>query len=389
MNSLNLNQQCEDFIALVHEIYGGEFVPLHRPIFSDDEKSRVIGVIDSNFVSSAGQDIETFEAKVAEFTGARYAIATVNGTAALHVALHLAGVEAGSEVITQAVSFVATANAISYCQAKPIFVDVERDSMGMSPEALLSFLNANVEMRQGKAFNKTTGACISACVPMHTFGHPVRIDEIADICTSFNIELVEDCAESLGSYIGKKHTGRAGKFATFSFNGNKIITTGGGGMIITDDEELSQRAKHITTTSKRPHPYEYFHDEVGFNYRMPNLNAAMGLAQMEKLPNFLAKKRNVAELYQDFFQSTDLDFFGERQGTRANFWLNCVLCEDLASRNKFLEYTNEKDIMTRPLWQVLSRLPMYQDCQTDDLTHSLWLVERLVNIPSSVPSIET
>ena len=377
------------FVALVRGVYQDDFIPLHRPLFSDNEKNRVIAAIDSNFVSSAGKEIEVFEQEIADFSGARYAIATVNGTAALHVALHLAGVSSGNEVITQAVSFVATANAISYCQAKPIFVDVDRDTMSLSPKALLAFLEANAEMRQGKTYNKTTGARVSACVPMHTFGHPARIDEIADICANFNIELVEDCAESLGSYIGEKHTGRAGKFATFSFNGNKIITTGGGGMIITDDEELARRANHITTTSKQPHAYEYFHDEVGFNYRMPNLNAAMGLAQMEKLPNFIAKKRNIAELYRDFFQSSPLDLVWEREGTRANFWLNCVLCEDLASRNKFLEYTNEKDIMTRPLWQVLSRLPMYQDCQTDDLTHSLWLAERLVNIPSSVPSIET
>ena len=245
-------------------------------------------------------------------------IATVNGTAALHVALKLSGVSQGSEVITQAVSFVATANAISYCNAKPVFVDVEHETMGMSPAALEAFLNANVEMHHGTAYNKASGAIVKACVPMHTFGHPARIDEIGDICACYNITLVEDCAESLGSFVLGKHTGRVGKLATFSFNGNKIITTGGGGMIITD-EELALRAKHITTTSKLPHAYEYFHDEVGFNYRMPNLNAAMGLAQMERLQSFLIKKRNLAELYLDFFQSTDLDFVWEREGTRANF----------------------------------------------------------------------
>ncbi len=377
----------ESFVDVVREIYGDGFVPLHRPIFSEHEKNSVAKVIESNFVSSAGMEIEVFEREMAEYTGASYAIATVNGTAALHVSLTLAGVSAGTEVITQAVSFVATANAISYCQGKPVFIDVERDTIGMSPEALAAFLQANVEMRHGQAFNKASGAPISACVPMHSFGHPVRIDEIADICAAFNIALVEDCAESLGSHIGGTHTGRAGKFATFSFNGNKIITTGGGGMIITDDEELAQRAKHLTTTSKQPHAYEYFHDEVGFNYRMPNLNAAMGLAQIEKLDNFLSQKRIVAESYRDFFASLPMEFVWEREGTRANFWLNCVLCEDLAARNTFLEYTNEAGIMTRPLWQMLNRLPMYENCETDALTHSNFLAERLVNIPSSVPKI--
>ncbi|MDB2584928.1 LegC family aminotransferase [Alphaproteobacteria bacterium] len=375
----------QKFTEFVHSIYEDDFVPLHRPLFSEDEKRRITECIDSNFVSSAGKEIEVFEGAIADFTGAKYAIATVNGTAALHVALHLAGVSAGSEVITQAVSFVATANAVSYCRAAPVFVDIDHDSMSMSPEALIAFLQSNVEMRHRQAFNKVSGARISACVPMHTFGHPARIDEIADICNSHNIALVEDCAESLGSYVEGRHTGLAGKFATFSFNGNKIITTGGGGMIITDDEELAQRAKHITTTSKQPHAYEYFHDEVGFNYRMPNLNASMGLAQMEKLDDFLTKKRIVAEGYRDFFASSPAKFIWEREGTQANFWLNGVILEGLEARNAFLEYTNEAGVMTRPMWQLLNRLPMYEKCETDALTHSHYLAERLVNIPSSVP----
>lgn len=376
---------CYSFVSHARDIYGEGFIPLHRPLFSEGEKMRITECIDSNFVSSAGKEIEVFERSIADFVGAKYAIAAVNGTAALHVALLLAGVSEGSEVITQAVSFVATANAISYCRAAPVFIDVDRDTMGMSPEALIAFLQSNVEMRHGRAFNKFSGACISACVPMHTFGHPARIDEIADICASYNITLVEDCAESLGSFNGDKHSGRAGKFATFSFNGNKIITTGGGGMIITDDEELARRAKHITTTAKQPHAYEYFHDEVGFNYRLPNLNAAMGLAQMEKLNDFLTKKRIVAESYRDFFASSPARFIWEREGTQANFWLNGVILEDLEARNAFLEYTNEAGVMTRPLWQLLNCLPMYEKCQTDALTHSHYLAERLVNIPSSVP----
>jgi perosamine synthetase len=382
MKVLNM---LNSFVNVIREIYGDGFVPLHRPIFSENEKNSVAKVIESNFVSSAGMEIEVFEREMAEYTGASYAIATVNGTAALHVSLTLAGVSAGTEVITQAVSFVATANAVSYCGAAPVFIDVDRDTMGMSPEALIAFLQSNVDMRHGQAFNKGSGARISACVPMHTFGHPARIDEIYDICAAFNIALVEDCAESLGSFIGGTHTGRAGKFATFSFNGNKIITTGGGGMIITDDEELAQRAKHITTTSKQPHAYEYFHDEVGFNYRMPNLNAAMGLAQIKKLDDFLTKKRIVAESYREFFASSPARFVWEREGTQANFWLNCVILEDLEARNAFLEYTNEAGVMTRPLWQLLHRLPMFEKCETDALTHSNFLAERLVNIPSSVP----
>lgn len=378
----------DSFISIVREIYGEDFIPLHRPLFSEAEKNSVVACIDSNFVSSAGKDIETFEAKIAEFTGAKYAVATVNGTAALHVALHLAGVEPGSEVITQAVSFVATANAISYCHAKPVFIDIEEETMGMSPSALRKFLQNNVERKNGVTQNKLTGARISACVPMHSFGHPLQIEEIAAICAEFDIPLVEDCAESLGSFIGDTHTGREGKFGTFSFNGNKIITTGGGGMIITDDEQLARRAKHVTTTSKQPHAYEYFHDEVGFNYRMPNLNAAMGLPQLDKLSKFIAHKRAVAMRYRDFFETSGMTFIWERAGTQSNFWLNCVLCEDLNSRNKFLEYTNEQGIMTRPLWQVLSSLPMYQNCQTDSLSCSHWLAERLVNIPSSVPNLE-
>lgn len=381
----NSKKLIGDFVTKVREIYGDGYIPLHRPVFSTSEKEVIIDCVESNFVSSAGKEVEVFEGKIADFTGARYAIATVNGTAALHAALHLAGVSFGGEVITQAASFVATANAISYCHAMPVFIDVDRDTMGMSPKALIGFLQSNVEMRHGQAFNKGSGARISACVPMHTFGHPVRIDEIADICDSYNIALVEDCAESLGSFVGGKHTGRAGKFATFSFNGNKIITTGGGGMIITDDEELARRAKHITTTSKQPHAYEYFHDEVGFNYRMPNLNASMGLAQIEKLDDFLTKKRIVAEGYRDFFASSPATFIWEREGTQANFWLNSVILEGLEARNAFLEYTNEAGIMTRPLWQLLNRLPMYEKCETDALTHSHYLAERLVNIPSSVP----
>lgn len=376
------------FVTLVREIYDEGFVPLHRPVFSDEEKRRVVECIESNFVSSAGKDIDLLEREIADFTGARFAVATVSGTAALQVALHLSGVGAGCEVVTQAVSFVATANAVSHCNAKPVFVDIDRETLGMSPGALRDFLQGNAEMRDGVPHNKTSGARFAACVPMHSFGHPAAIGEISDVCAEFNLALVEDCAESLGSCVGGRHTGRAGKFGVFSFNGNKIITTGGGGMIVTDDEELAKRAKHITTTAKQPHDYEYFHDEIGFNFRMPNLNAALGLAQLSKLDVFLRKKRDVAERYRRFFAEEEGDLVWERAGAKANFWLNCLLLDDLDSRNAFLEATNAAGVMTRPLWQLLNTLPMYRNCQTGDLTHSRWLSERLVNIPSSVPRLD-
>lgn len=381
-----INQQAQEFINLTRDIFGDGFIPLHRPIFSEVEKQYLSECIDKNFVSSAGENITLFERQVADYTGARYAIATATGTAALHTALHLAGVEAGMEVITQALSFVATANAISYCGAMPVFIDVDEDTMGMSPDALKSFLLKNAEIKEGRTVNRQTGAILAACVPMHSFGHPVRVEEIAAICAEYQITLIEDCAESLGSYAGKKHTGRFGSCGIFSFNGNKIITTGGGGMIITDDEAFARRAKHITTTAKRPHAYEYFHDELGFNYRMPNLNATLGRAQMEKLPQFLAIKRDISQQYQAFFEHGSIDFFAERSSTTANFWLNCIFLPNLAARNEFLEITNAADIMTRPVWNLLNTLPMYHKCQTDGLHNSLMMARSMVNIPSSVPT---
>ena len=377
----------DPFISFVREIYGNENVPLHRPLFSDEEENRVAKAIKSNFVSSAGQDIEVFEGEIANFTGARHAVATVNGTAALQVAMHVSNIGPGDEVITQAVSFVATANAISYCGAKPIFIDVDLDTLSMSPTALLDFLQNRVEINSGRAYNKNSGARIKACLPMHSFGQPARIAEISAICKQFNITLIEDCAESLGSFISDSHTGLFGRLAAISFNGNKIITTGGGGMIITNDDELAARAKHITTTAKCSHPYEYYHDELGFNYRMPNLNAALGLAQVAKLSDFLKIKRRLAISYQKFFQNTEFTFFWEREGVKSNFWLNSVICGNLETRNSFLEETNAAGIVTRPLWKLLNTLPMYMACETDALENSKWLAERLVNIPSSVPKI--
>jgi perosamine synthetase len=374
------------FIEQVRRIYGDAFIPLHRPVFEGNERQYLIDCIDSNFVSSVGVKVTEFEEKVAEFTGSKYAVATVNGTAALHVAIELAGVKPGDEVISQALTFIATCNAISYAGATPIFIDVDLDTMGLSPLALERFLEENAERRATGTFNKLSGKRISACVPMHTFGFPCRIAEIAEICADWDIALIEDAAESLGSYVGSRHTGTFASMATLSFNGNKVITTGGGGMIITDDSELAKRAKHITTTAKVPHPYEFVHDEIGYNYRMPNLNAALGCAQMERLDEFLTIKSQLADQWDAFFHDRDVDFVKGINGNNANHWLNAIIFDSRLDRDEFLKMTNDNNVMTRPIWTLMSKLPMFKNCQTDGLENSLWLEDRVVNIPSSVPA---
>lgn len=370
---------------MVREIYGDESIPLHRPVFEGNEQSYLIDCIDSNFVSSIGPKVTEFEEKVAEFIGSKYSIATVNGTAALHVAIELSGVKPGDEVISQALTFIATCNAISYSGAKPLFVDVDLDTMGLSPTALQNFLEKNAEKRLEGTFNKSSGKRISACVPMHTFGLPCRIKEIASICNDWNISLIEDAAEALGSYVGDRHVGTFSKMATLSFNGNKVITTGGGGMIITDDADLAKLAKHITTTAKVPHPYEFVHDEVGYNYRMPNLNAALGCAQMERLDEFLAIKNKLAEQWNQFFYGQNINFCIAANGSKANYWLNAIVLDSRIDRDEFLKFTNDSGVMTRPIWRLMSQLEMFKDCQNDGLKNSLWLQDRVVNIPSSVP----
>ncbi|KIQ97489.1 LegC family aminotransferase [Lysobacter sp. A03] len=378
----------QEIVDLVRDIYGDSFVPLHRPVFEGNERQYLVDCIDSNFVSSVGAKVTAFEQQVAAFTGSRYAVATVNGTAALHIALLLAGVEPGDEVISQALTFIATCNALTYAGARPVFVDVDLDTLGMSADALRRFLATHAEIRGGRAWNKTTGRRISACVPMHTFGLPCRINEIVAICDEYGIAVVEDAAESLGSYVGSRHTGTFGQLATLSFNGNKVITTGGGGMIITDDEVLAKRAKHLTTTAKVPHPYEFVHDEVGYNYRMPNLNAALGCAQMELLPQMLAIKAEVAARYREFFAGQGVRFIDAPEGTTSNFWLNAIVLDSEAERDAFLEYTNAQGVMTRPVWRLMSRLEMFKACQHDGLENSQWLEARVVNLPSSVPESE-
>lgn len=364
---------------------GRDFIPLHEPKFIGREKEYLAATIDSTFVSSVGKFVDRFEEMMSEYTGAGHAVATVNGTAALHTALLVAGVTAGDEVVTQPLTFVATANAISYCGAQPVFLDVDRDTMGLSPNALRTFLEEHTEQSGNGCRNKTTGRRISACVPMHTFGHPCRIEEIAEICREHHLFLIEDAAESLGSTRGKKQTGTFGVLGVYSFNGNKTITCGGGGAIVSNDKALAAHAKHLTTTAKKPHPYLYEHDEVGFNYRMPNLNAALACAQLENLDRFLANKRELAMLYRGFFSTQSaIDFITEPEDTRANYWLNAILLQDRPTRDLFITESNEAGIQTRPAWTLLNQLEIYGHCQTDALVNANWLAERIVNIPSSV-----
>jgi aminotransferase in exopolysaccharide biosynthesis len=362
-----------------------DFIPLHDPRFIGNERKYLMDAMDSNFVSSVGEYVGKFEKACAEYTGAKYAVAAMNGTAALHISLMLAGVKANDEVITQPLTFIATANAISYTGANTVFVDVDRDTMGLSPTKLAEFLQENAILKDdGCAYNKTTGHRFAACVPMHTFGHPARIDEIVSICRNYNIPCIEDAAESLGSYYKNKHTGTFGLFGTLSFNGNKIITTGGGGMILTDNEELAKKAKHLTTQAKVPHAWEFVHDHIGYNYRLTNLNAALGCAQMEQLPGFVRKKRELANVYKKFFETTEFHFFTEPEHAEANYWLNVLILKNRAERDAFLSFTNQQGVMSRPIWELMNRLPMFNHCQCANLENAEWLADRVVNIPSSV-----
>ena len=379
-------EQLHSIVDFVHKHYGTEdFIPLSVPVFIGNEKRYLNECIDSTFVSSVGAFVDRFEKDMAVYTGAKKAVVCVSGTNALHMALMLVGVEREDEVITQALTFIATCNAISYIGAHPVFVDVDRSTMGMSPDALRNWLLAHAELREGVCYNKQTGRRIKACVPMHTFGHPVRIDEIVAICTEYHIELVEDAAESIGSYYKGQHTGTFGKVGAISFNGNKTITTGGGGMLLFNDEELAAKAKHLTTQAKVPHRWEFRHDEIGYNYRMPNINAALGCAQLENIEQFIASKRATADAYKAFFETMEgVEFFAEPDNSRSNYWLNAVILPDKASQLAFLEYTNDHGVMTRPIWELMNRLPMFEHCQHDGLENTIWFADRVVNIPSSV-----
>ncbi|HGF7178693.1 TPA: LegC family aminotransferase [Vibrio cholerae] len=360
-----------------------EFIPLHAPTFAGNEKAYVTETIDSTFVSSVGKFVDDFERKMEAFTGSARAVATVNGTAALHAALYMAGVERGDLVITQALTFVATCNALYHMGAEPIFVDVSPVSLGLCPKAVNAFLEENAQVTEEGCIHTQTGRRIKAAVPMHTFGHPIELDELIAVCLKWHITLVEDAAESLGSFYKGKHTGTLGEFGAVSFNGNKIITTGGGGMVLCGTEEAGRRTKHVTTTAKVPHPYEFFHDEPGFNYRMPNLNAALGCAQMEVLERYLAQKRQLAHEYQAFFAGSDVTFVVEPEYAQSNYWLNAIICADAQQRNELLEQTNAAGVMTRPIWQLMHRLPMFEQALRGDLTHSEFIEAHLINLPST------
>ncbi|MDU1889055.1 MAG: LegC family aminotransferase [Dysgonomonas sp.] len=375
----------DSFVKFVRDIYNTkEFIPLHAPYFHGNEKKYLEECIDTTFVSSVGKFVDRFEDMMQCYTGAKKAVVCVNGTNALHLALKLVGVERGDEVLTQALTFIATANAISYAEAHPVFIDVDEETMGLSPLKLKDWLINNAEVRAGECYNIKTGRRIKACIPMHTFGHPVVIDELLDICEKFGIELVEDAAESLGSFYKGKHTGTFGKVGILSFNGNKTITTGGGGMLLFQDETLGKYAKHLTTQAKVPHRWEFVHDNIGYNYRMPNINAALGCAQMESLDLILKNKRETAKIYKEYFNASDINFFNEPKDSQSNYWLNAVVLKDKSARDTFLEFTNDNGIMTRPIWTLMNKLEMFKDCQTDDLTNTIWFEERVVNIPSSV-----
>ncbi len=375
-----------DIVSFIHSLFGtDEFVPLHAPLFIGNEKKYLAECIDTTFVSSVGKFVDRFEELVACYTGSKRAVVCVSGTNALHMGMLLVGVERDDEVLTQALTFIATCNAISYIGAHPVFLDVDRDTLGLSPLAVKRWLSGHAEVRNGQCYNKKTGRRIKACVPMHTFGHPMKIDELSAVCNEYHIELVEDAAESIGSFYKGRHTGTFGRVGAISFNGNKTITTGGGGMLLFQDEELGRLAKHLTTQAKVPHRWAFVHDHIGYNYRMPNINAALGCAQMENLDRYVSNKRETAERYREFFSHIpDVEFVVEPANSRSNYWLNAVLLKDRRAQQSFLEYTNDHGVMTRPVWELMNRLEMFRGCETDGLENTVWLEERIVNIPSSV-----
>lgn len=373
-------------IDFIKSLYGDqEFTPLSVPKFIGNEKKYLEECIDTTFVSSVGKFVDRFEEDMAKYTGAKKAVVCVSGTNALHMSLILVGVERDDEVLTQALTFIATCNALSYIGAHPVFIDVDRSTMGLSPDAMKEWLVNNSEIRNGQCYNKNSGRRVKACIPMHTFGHSVRIEEIAAICNEYHIELVEDAAESIGSTYKGQHTGTFGKVGVLSFNGNKTITTGGGGMMLFQDEALATQAKHITTQAKVPHRWEFRHDHIGYNYRMPNINAALGCAQLENLDKYIESKRQVAAEYEEFFKNIDdIEFFVDTPNTFSNYWLNALIMKDKEAQLDFLQQTNDKGVMTRPIWELMNRLPMFEKCENDGLKNTIWFADRVVNIPSSV-----
>lgn len=376
---------CQGIIDFIRGLYPQhESVPLHAPSFLGNEKKYLCECIDTTYVSYVGHFVSDFEEHIKRLTGARHAIAMVNGTAAILMALVSAGVRHGDEVITQALTFAATAAGIRHAGADPVFVDVDRETMSMSPESLLKYLQKNAQSDGNDVLDRLTGKRIIAIMPMHTFGHPARLDELLEVCREFNIMLIEDAAESIGSYYKGRHTGRFGKAAILSFNGNKPVTTGGGGMLLTDDEAMAERARHLSTTAKLKHRWEFVHDEVGYNLRMPNVNAAIGCAQMESIEQILNDKRNTAMLYKEFFSTNGLTFFWEPRNCKSNYWLNAIILDSREERDAFLEYSNDRGVQTRPIWTLMNKLAPYANYPHSELPNAEWLEERVVNIPSSV-----
>lgn len=376
----------KEFVEFVRDIYGtNNQIPLHAPVFRGNEKNYLLRAVESSYVSSVGEFVDDFELMLEAFTGSKYAIATVNGTSALHVSLLLSGVDYDTEVLTQSLSFVATCNAIYYCGARPLFIDVARDNFGMSAESLREFLQEYSEMRDdGCCWSKVSNKRISACVPVHVCGFPFDIDEVSSVCNEYNIPLIEDAAESLGSFYRGKHTGTFGIVSAVSFNGNKIVTTGGGGMILTSDEEIARKAKHVTTTARLPHRWSVRHDRVAYNYRLPNINAALGVAQMEQLESFIESKRKLAKQYQAWGKDNGMCVVNEAVDVRSNYWLNSIITNNKSERDDFLLFTNNNNVMTRPLWEPMHTLEMNAKCHSANLKNTEWLFERVVNIPSGV-----
>jgi aminotransferase in exopolysaccharide biosynthesis len=376
----------QEIVAAIQRVVGPGPVSLHEPSFVGNEYRYLKECIDSTFVSSVGKFVDRFEAELAAYTGSRHAVAVVNGTAALHVALKLSGVGTGDEVLVPALTFAATANAVTYCGAVPHFVDSEMRTLGIDAEKLRDYLSSQAEQRNGRCVNRASGRVIRALVPMHTFGHPVDIEAVQAVAHDFNIVLVEDAAESLGSFYCGRHTGTFGTMGTLSFNGNKTITTGGGGAILTDDAELARHAKHLTTTAKLQHPWEYRHDEIGYNYRLPNLNAALGCAQLEQLPVLLAAKRRLFDRYQTEFSSVSgAVLFKEPEHCQSNYWLQTLLLEPryAGHRDALLQAANDAGYMTRPAWVPMHKLKPYEGCPRMDLSVAESLAQRILNVPSS------
>jgi len=373
----------EDTIAFIRSLYGEGKIFLHEPHFAGNEKKYIEECIDSTFVSSVGPFVDRFERDIAAYAGTKCAVVCVNGTNALHMALMLSGVERNDEVITQPLTFIATCNAVSYIGAHPVFIDVDCDTLGLSPLKLREWLVENVDIEGNECKNRTTGRRIKACVPMHTFGHPAKVDGLAKICDEFHIELIEDAAESIGSFYKGRHTGTFAKISALSFNGNKTITTGGGGMLLFQDEEMGAYAKHLTTQAKVPHRWAFVHDHIGYNYRMPNINAALGCAQLEIIDDILANKRDTANKYKSFFASkSGMRFVEEPLDAKSNYWLNAILLDDAASRDAFLTATNDAGVAARPVWELMNRLPMFEGAQCGNLENSENIASRLVNLPS-------